>query len=1152
MPPLEVQGDTVMTKLSIAALLIVCLALPTMAQTVSGTITGTVVDPSSLPIAGATVTLRSQDTGQQVTLTTAETGNFVFPAVLPGRYTVTAEMKGFKKVEKQNLNITAAQRLSVGEVMLPVGELTESVTVDAAGTPVETASGERTGLLTPNQMSTLMARGRDFLSLLRVAPGVVPSGDSDAIGTRTAYPNVQGMRISYPSITIDGVTNNDLGSSQTTPTPINMDAVGEVKIMMTNYQAEYGRTAGVLVQAITKAGTTDYHGGGYYYKRHEEFNANTFFNNRNGVAKPRYRFNTWGYNLGGPVYIPGLLERKDKLFFFFSQEYLPTSTPQNLVNVTVPTSEQRAGNFSALSTVLRDPQGGGTFPNNTIPASRLNANGQKLLSVFPAPNQLDTSITKGGYNFTFQEVIPATRLNEVYRADYNINDKTRMYVRGLNFRLTQSGYNIGGGGSGAPWGELKTTNRFSDDGGVINVTRTISPAMVNETSFGVHHSVQAIFPYDQASIDKLSKSSLGMTLQQMYPGNNPMNLIPWATFGGITGAASFAWDQRFPTKSADTVFDFTNNLSYIRGNHTLKFGVYYERVRYFGGAWGTNFGSFDFSSDTNNPLDTRYAYSNALLGVYRSYQESNTRVETNGRGNTLDWFVQDTWKVTRRLTLDYGLRFSWYTPYTDIHDMAASFVPRNYVASQAPRLYYPTLVNGQRIGVDLATGNTVPALLIGAFVPNTGNPANGMVREGTSGYPRGLLDHPGILYAPRFGFAYDLFGNGKTAVRGGVGIFYNTRERVLLNDVARTPPIQYTPTLYYSDFSNIVQNSGNLTPSTTAGLALGGDIPSVYNFSLGVQREVFARTVLDVAYVGALGRHLLQERNLNTLPYGARFKSSNLDATTNRPLSDVYLVPYQGYSGTIQYDEFASSSNYHSMQVQLNRRFTHGLTFGGTWTWSKSMDFVSNDFAYVAVAAPIRVWNYGKSDFDRTHIVQVNWTWDIPAATKLVKNPVVGIIADNWQLSGIASFISGAPTGIGFTAAGGVDIPGGGDGVRPVITGNAILPKDQRTLLKYFNTSVFAVPAVGTFGNAPKDVFRGPGINNFDMSIFKNIPVWKERARFQLRFEAYNAFNHTQFSGVNTSATFNTATGAQTNAAFGNITSARGARVGQGSLRFIF
>lgn len=1122
------------------------------AQTITGTITGTVIDSSSLPVAGATVTLTNSGTSVKVVQKSGASGSFVFAAVLPGKYSVAVEMKGFKTVEKTDLNITAAERLSAGEFALQVGDVSQSITVDASGTPVQVNSEERSGLLTDTQMSTLEARGRDFLSLLRVMPGVVPSasGDVDSIGTRAAYPNVQGTRISYGSVSIDGVTNDDLGSSQTTPTPINMDAIGEVKVLMNNYQAEYGRTAGMLVQAVTRSGSRDLHGSGYYYKRNEEFNANNFFTNRSGGAIPRYRYNTWGGNVGGPAYIPGLLTRKDKLFFFYSEEYLPTSAPQNIVNDTMPTAAMRTGDFSGITTNILDSTTGAPFPGNIIPSTRIDPNGQKLLSVLPLPNQLNTAITHGGYNYTFQEVIPATKLNEVYRVDYNLTDKTRFYVRGLDFRLHQSGYLIGGGGTS--WPELKTTNVFSDDGGASNLTHTFSPTMVNETTFGVHHSVQNIYPYDQASINSISRSALGMTLPQFYPQLNPLNLIPWASFGGVTAAPSITWDARFPTKSADTIFDFTNNLTKLWGVHTFKVGVFYERVRYFGGSSGTNSGSFAFASDANNSLDTRYAYSNALLGVFQSYQESNTRVATNGRGNELDWFLQDSWKATRRLTLDYGIRFAWYTPYSDKHNMDSSFEPNLYNPAQAPRLYYPTLVNGARVGYDKLTGATVPALLIGAFVPNTGNTANGMIQEGTAGYPSGMMNHQGILFAPRFGFAYDLFGNGKTAIRGGFGTVHNERERVLLVDIAKTPPIQYTPITYYSNFSSLLKSSGNLSPSSTAGLSITGKVPTIYNYSIGIQREIGFKTVLDVAYVGALGRHLLQERNLNTLPYGTHFLPANQDPTNpGKPLSDIFLEPYSGYS-SIQEDEYASNSSFHSMQVQVNRRFARSLTLGSTWTWSKSMDYISNDYAAVAVVTPIKIWNYGKSDFDRTHIVQVNWLWDIPKATKLVKNPVVGALFDNWQLSGVASFISGAPSGISLSTTNGLDIPGGGDGVRPLVLSNPILSKSNRTMLQYFNTGVFGIPAIGTYGNAPRDVVRGPGINNFDMSIFKNIPIYHERVKGQLRFEAYNTFNHTQFSSMNTTAQFNPTTGAQVNTAFGNLTAARTARIGQIAFRVTF
>ncbi|MDW8130258.1 MAG: carboxypeptidase regulatory-like domain-containing protein [Bryobacterales bacterium] len=1127
---------------------LVTLAGVAGAQTVSGYISGTVVDSSGLPVPGAQVTLINEATGEQRTQQSNAAGDFVFSAVLPGRYTVAVEAKGFKRVEKQNLNITASERLAAGQFVLEVGSITEAITVTAEGTPVQVASPERSAVLTSSQISALMARGRDFFTLLKVLPGVVPPSEMESLG-RTPMTNIQGMRMSYPTVSIDGVSSNDLGSEQVMGAPMNLDAVGEIKVLMTNYQAEYGRTAGALVQVVTRSGTREYHGSAYYYKRHEMFNANNFFANRLGQPRPRYRYNTWGYNLGGPV---PFRPTKERLFFFFSHEILPTSTPQAIQNVTVPTEAQRRGDFSAQlpNIVIRDPFTRTPFAGNIVPANRIDPNGQKLLSLFPLPN-VDPAVSRGAYNYSFQEVIPATRHSPVYRVDYNATDKLRLYLRGSNFRLEQTGYLIPGAASGAAWGMLKARNRYDDDTGVLNATYTINPTTVNEFNFGAHYARQLAVPASQADLDRVSRSKNGINIPQFYPQYNVIDLIPWATFGGITGAARFVTDSRFPTKSVDTVFNISNSLSKIWRQHTFKAGIFYERPRYFSSGAGTNFGNFDFSSDANNPLDSGYAYANALMGVFRSYEESSSRVETNGRAYTLEWFVQDSWRVTRRLTLDIGVRFSLYRPFTDAKSQAASFMPDRWDRNQAPRLYHPVLnERGQRVAYDPVTGATAPAVLISAIIPNSGNTANGMVIDDGKVIDRGLMKHQGVLYAPRFGFAWDVFGDGKTAIRGGFGIFYNTRERVLLLDVARTPPIQYTPIVYYGTFATLLQSAGTLFPVSTAGLATRGDVPSVYNFSFGIQRSLGFSTVLDLAYVGSLGRHLLALRNINALPYGFRFLPTSRDYTTGRPLPDVFLAPYRGYS-SVTIDEFSTGSHYNSMQLQVNRRFTRGLQFGAAWTWSKSMDYGSNDWASIAQWAPRRVWNYGNSDFDRTHIVQIHALWEVPKLSRLVKNRIVGVIGDNWQLSGIASFVSGEPRGLSLTTTTGLDIAGGGDGVRPVVLANPVLPKSERTLMRFIRQDVYALPELGTFGNAARMVFRGPGINNFDLAVNKYIPLY-ESLRLLLRFEAYNAFNHTQFSGVNTTVQINPATGQQVNAALGTITSARTPRVGQASLRLLF
>jgi len=307
-------------------------------------------------------------------------------------------------------------------------------------------------------------------------------------------------------------------------------------------------------------------------------------------------------------------------------------------------------------------------------------------------------------------------------------------------------------------------------------------------------------------------------------------------------------------------------------------------------------------------------------------------------------------------------------------------------------------------------------------------------------------------------------------------------------------------------------------------------------------------TVLDVAYVGVLARHILAELPLNNLPYGVRFLSSSLDATNGKALPDNFLRPIVGYGAITQY-EYTGSSNYHSMQTQITRRFAKGIQFGGAWTWSKAMDY-GGEYGLYAQYASRRVWNYGESSTNRTHIVSINWLWELPKVNGLTQAAVVRTALNGWRFSGIASFISGAPAGFSFSNTAGADLIGGGDGQRVVLTCNPELPKNKQTFYQYFNTGCISEPPVGYIGNADRTAFYGPGTNNWNMSFFRTFKI-KERATLEFRAETYNTFNHTQFSGVNASAQFNAA-GQQVNSQFGQVTSAANGRFMQMAVRISF
>jgi hypothetical protein len=930
-----------------------------------------------------------------------------------------------------------------------------------------------------------------------------------------------------------------------------------VKVQLNNYQAENGRNGGAMVSVVTKSGTKAYKGSAYAYARHEKLNANDFFNNRSGIAKPLYRYTTLGATLGGPV--PG--SWRDKLFFFYSFENWETKTPQPVRRVTVPTALERQGDFSQSFTsagaliVVRDPNTGQPFPNNRIPADRISANGLALLNVFPLPNAIDRSITGGNYNYQFQESLNVPRRQHLGRVDLRPTGRDSFYVRGSTWYADNQGFAVPAGA--ANWGLLGQHYTFRDLSLIGDYTRILSSALVNELSVGYRHSTEAGSALSQQGLDAVTRSRIGYTLGQFSPSINPLGIIPSASFSGaIANPAAITFEGRFPLTGADTFVTLNDTASLARGSHTYKAGFYMEYARNEEGKTGTFNGNYEFNVDTTNPFDTRHPYANALIGAFRSYTESSARPGGDGTATVLEWFAQDTWRVTRKLTFDYGARFAWYSNWAQQGGEAAAFSLERFDAKKVPLLYQPTLVNGTRLALNPVSGQTAPAVLIGALVPGTGDPNNGLVLGNDASYPRGFRDQAPILVEPRAGFAYDPTGSGKTAFRGSVGIFHNTRVSGNVNwQASRNPPLQLNSQIFYGTMNTLLQTAGSVFPSTLQGFDRSIQTPTLYSYTAGFQHDLGWHTVVDVAYVGSQTRHLLQTRNINLVPYGARFLAANQDPTRpGNPLPDNFFRPFPGY-GDINFFENSGIADYSALQTQVNRRFTRGLQFGVAYTLSRSRDYSSATETGTAPGrlptyADVRDFTYGLSSFDQTHVAVINYTWDLPKASALWNNPVIRGVFDNWQMSGITAFASGTPSGVSLALVdSGTDLTGGGDGTRVVVTGDPSI--DNPGFTKWFNTSVFARPAKGDLGSAKKDVIRLPGTNNTDVTLFKRIPLGGGRRVLQLRWEMYNVFNHTQFAGVDTTARFD-ATGAQVNPTFGQVTSTRSPRIMQGSVRFSF
>ena len=1154
------------------------LPRPVHAQAVTGTISGAVTDQQGQIVPGATLTIINQANNDVRVSVSDERGNFQVTNLQPNTYTVKVEMPGFRTLERKNVVLSAGERFSVGTLVLEVGTVGETVIVEARGSQVNVAETQHAGVITARQIEQVQVLGRDVTSIMRLLPGVRYENTVDSLGMSfgTDVPNVGGARRDWSNVIVDGVVANEVGASNLMAQQINLDAIAEVRVLLNSYRAEYGRAGGGQVQIVSKAGTSQYHGNLYYYGRHESLNATDFFVNRAGAEKPRYRFNTYGANLGGPVPKMG-----SKLFFFYSMEAPLVSRPGPLRNWTMPTDREMQGDFSQtldsqgrlinIKDPLRDGAcnavsgGPGCFTGNIIPANRINANGRALLNMLPRANNFDRSFTQGQFNYSTQENAENPKLNNIVRVDWRPTTDDSFYFTFKDWYSDQRGSEITAGP--AKWGFFNTHYLNTDRGVSANYTKIIKANLVLDSDFGVRQQTEQFYPLTDGDWQRINRDNVGFTVGQFHPELNPRNVIPKVNFN-VPNAPNFTFDNRLVDEGQAWLTSIRTNLTWIKGSHSLKGGFYFEQSRNSEGSGGVGAGpwagEFTFNTDTSNPVETNYSYANALLGTFREYREIDAFSEVKGKRYISEFYLQDTWKATRRLTFDYGVRFLWYTPWYSTQP-AAVFVPERYDPARAPRLYEPARVNGVNVAQDPVTGQTLPNVFVGSFVPGTGDRYNGMVANADPDYPKGFRDNQGVEPEPRLGLAWDLTGDSKMALHASVGLYHNPHVNANgLDAMARNPPAQNTPSIFYGTLDTLLaagaQGAFSNRPSDVFGVERDAKTPKSYNYSVGVQREVGWGTVLDVTYAGFQMRNAEMASSINSVPDGARFLDINpqnanpQNPTTAKPAE--FLRPYKGYQNITIREHFGTGS-YNSLQVQLNRRYINGLQFAVAYTIAKTItDGTSGNPPGYNTLRPGAAWNEGPSTSTQLHNFLVSYTWDVPNGSRMWNNALMRGLLDGWQLSGDTAFVSGDWAGAGLSTTDNFNFTGGDVAARPNVTGNGLCTSGNCEATpngggSYFDWSAFSRPSGrGDTGNAPVTFFRMPRLVISNMSVFKNFQLGGGR-RIQFRWEAYNVFNQVNFDMLNTTAQFNPE-GQQVNQAFGQATRARAPRIMQGAIRFSF
>src|SRR6267142_149466 len=1122
-----------LSSLRYLLLLFVLLAgLPFRASAQDATIVGTVTDQSGSVMANVKITITNAETNLARTITTNDSGQYVAVDLRIGHYSVKAEASGFKVAEEKGLVLNVGDRRRV-DFQMALGAAQDTVTVEANVVHVQADSGEASNLITGQQLSQLSVNGRGIYQLAALTPGgssqINASAPNVPVGGDAGV-EFNGMRQNHNIYLLDGGEDDDRGGAGGMSIAPSLDAIAEFRALTSNYSADYGLSSGGTMTMVLKSGTTQLHGSAWEFVRNDALDARNFFTPApQKVAELRQ--NVFGFNVAGPVTFGKLYnpDRK-KTFFFYNMEWR-RYVNGGLTNQTVPDPASYGGDFSTNPTVINVPTTaqvrssvlfancpggaapagvvqGSPFPGNKIPSCMIAPNATALLTagIFPKSNAVDAN---GRPTFIGGNNSPTNLKEEIVRIDHNFTSKFSVFGHYVAEQVTQN-YGISQW-SGANVPTVGDTFGNPSYSGVIHTTYTISPTLLNEAAFNYNGNRINIIPQAGAGLASLAlPSGYNGANARLFSGPNNLNRIPNIDLGGSTGThfeiSSWPWRNK-----ADD-YQIRDDISWTKGAHQLKFGFSWALYKKVQDLFGQTQGGFNFDGTfTGND------FADFLLGDAKSYQE--LAVQDHGLWNNVSWatYVQDNWRVNRRLTLNLGLRWDGVPHTYEANNRMGNFYSNLYDPAKRAQLNSDGTINPNSPGLGSSPNPliTIPLYLNGIGIP------------GQNGIPKGLVDNHWGAFGPRIGFAYDVSGSGKTVVRGGGGMMY---ERIQGNDMYDAGPnipfsLQVsTPGPVEMDDPRLSLATGNavalpINPASITGLNRKAyKLPTSYQWSLGVQHSLTTKTVLSIAYVGNTNR-FQSDRTEYNLP----LQSALPGIINGGQYNTAPGLPFPGFH-SVRLSTNEANSHYNGLQLDVNSQVGRDLYLRAFYTYSRTIDpgtGSSGGQDLQNVSNPYLGWRYdvGPGGYDRTHVAVVNFIYDIPLfrgnQSRLLKSTLGG-----WQVSGIVTMESGIPINIGLTGGqGGNGLPNATN--RPNLVGKISYPQTVLTCatckqgIQYIDPSAFALPAVSAFGNLGHNAVRGPGRDNWNLSLFKSFVFSETRgSRLEFRVETFNTWNHTQFHDI--------------------------------------